>query len=83
MKPKSSENLAKDVETRQPMPQPELLFAIPKSLQQAIVQALLTSSPRQLSVSDINKMCNALERLRPITLNRIPEPEKKTNKKET
>lgn len=69
-KPKASKNRAKDVEKRPPVSQPlrqDQLYAIPSQLRQTVVDALQNSSPRQLSVGQINQLCQALSQLRPIS----------------
>lgn len=73
-KPKASENKAADVETKPPV----MFFALPGNLRIIAIEALQTSSPKQLSVSEVNKICNDLNRLRPIT---IAEPPKKPKEK--
>lgn len=82
--PKAKENLAKDVETKViPMPQqqePPLYFALPGNVRLATIEALQSSSPKQLSVSEVNKICNDLSRLRPIHINEPPK-EKPNGKK--
>lgn len=82
-KPKASENKAADIETKPPivMPrkQPEF-YALPGDLRLAIVDALLTSSPKILSVGEINKLLTSLSRLRPISINN--QPKEKTDKEE-
>jgi hypothetical protein len=77
-KPKASENLAKDVETKPQKPQS--FYALTDSLRAIVVNALQTSSPKMLSVGEINNICNALERLRPIS---IGPPKETTNDKKT
>lgn len=77
-KPKASENKAKDVETRQ-----ELLFAIPESLRRATIRALQTSSPKQLSVREVNNLCNDLSRLRPISIQPETPPKEKPDDEKT
>lgn len=81
-KPKASENLAKDVETKptppivMPRKQPEY-YALTETLRQAIIEALLTSSPKKLSVGEVNKIHIDLIRLRPIHISETTN-EKKT-----
>jgi len=60
-KVKASENLAKDTETKL-----QKFYKLPGQLQQMTVQALLTSSPKQFSVGEINQMCNALNQLKEV-----------------
>jgi len=62
-KKNKTENLAKNVETELPQ---QKFYRLPDQLRQTIVQALLTSSPKTLSVSEVNQICNTLNRLREI-----------------
>ena len=66
---KSKKNLANDVETKPPIPMlppRQRLLALPEQLRQMTVQALLTGSPKQLSVGEVNQICNALNTLPPV-----------------
>ena len=84
---KANENKAKDVETKPIPPTPStkpIFYALSKSLRQLLIQALLTSSPKQLNVMEINQLCSDLERLRPIIINEAPNSKKEdTNDKKT
>ena len=61
MKPKARKNLAKDVEA-----EPAKSYILPDQLRQMIAQALLSSSPHQLSVSDINQIVKELGALKEV-----------------
>jgi len=75
-KVKASLNKAKDVETKQSsQPAPPAIpvvpprtksYVLPGQLRQMAVQALLTGSPKQLSVGEVNQICNALNQLREV-----------------
>jgi len=61
---KAKRNKAKDVE-RKPPPQ-QKLYGLPAQLRQMVIQVLLTSSPRQLNVEEVNKLCNTLDQLKEV-----------------
>lgn len=65
MKPKAKKNQAKDVEIK-PVPPSQKSYVLPDFLRQAVVQALLTSSPKQLSVGEVNQLCTTLNQLKEI-----------------
>lgn len=60
-KPKASQNKAKDVV--QPKPKS---YILPENLRQMVIQALLTSTPKTLSVGEVNQICNALNQLKEV-----------------
>ena len=71
--PEAKKNLAKDVE-RKPappiaVPPRQKSYVLPEQLRQVIAQALLSSSPKRLSVSDVNQILNDLDRLREVKPN--------------
>lgn len=64
-KPKANQNKAKVVEKKSPLPKPKI-FALPGQLRQIVIQALLNSSPKQLTVGEINQLCNTLSLLKEV-----------------
>ncbi len=68
-KPRASLNKAGAVEKPPQVmpPRPDQLYAIPGQLKQMVVEALQNSAPRQLSVGQVNGICNALSQLRSIS----------------
>lgn len=66
-KPKARRNLAKDVVKQPPIPPPKpKSYILPDQLRQVVVQALLTGTPKTLSVGEVNQICNALDQLREV-----------------
>lgn len=63
-KPKASENKAKNVVQPTPPKPPKISYTLPEQLRQVVIQALLTGTPKTLSVGEVNQICNALNRLR-------------------
>ena len=63
-RPKVSKNKAKDVV--QPVPPKPKSYVLPEQLRQIVIQALLTGTPRTLSVGEVNQICNALGRLKEV-----------------
>ena len=41
-------------------------YVLPEPLRLMVTQALLTGSPKQLSVGEVNQICNALNQLREV-----------------
>lgn len=64
--PKAGKNLAKDVEIKPIIPRQQKSYVLPEQLRQMTMQALLTSSPKQLSVGEVNQLCNTLSQLREV-----------------
>lgn len=80
MKPKSSENKAEDVETKPPIVMPREqpgFFALTETLRQEIIEALMTSSPKKLSVAEVIKIHRDLVQLRPISISNPPQEKDK------
>jgi hypothetical protein len=63
-KPKASKNKAKDV-VQPILPKPKS-YVLPEQLRQVVIQALLTGTPKTLSVGEVNQICNALGQLREV-----------------
>ena len=65
-KPKASRNNAKDVVQPTPPIPPKISYTLPEQLRQVVIQVLLTSTPKTLSVGEVNQICNALNQLKEV-----------------